>query len=183
MSRPTVAAIETEFRRYRTVGEGALDQLAPDELVSTPEAGNSIATLVWHVSGNLESRFTDFLTTDGEKPWRDRDSELVPRVARAEEVRAKWDRGWEILFRALEPLDDVRPRADRIDPRCATSGRRGACPRTRPHLVSRRSDRVRGPRVQGERVALPEHPSGRLRGLQCRTDDGETGHALGPGHG
>jgi hypothetical protein len=106
MSRFTIAAIEGEFRRYKSVGEGALEQLRVDELMSAPEAGNSIATLVWHVSGNLESRFTDFLTTDGEKPWRDRDGELEPRTASVEEVRAKWERGWEILFRALEPLGD-----------------------------------------------------------------------------
>ena len=107
MSRLTVEAIEGEFRRYKTLGEGALGQLGPDDLLATPEAGNSIATLVWHISGNLESRFTDFLTTDGEKPERDRDGELAPRVASAEEIRAKWERGWEVLFRAIEPLDDA----------------------------------------------------------------------------
>jgi hypothetical protein len=107
MSRFTVEAIEGEFHRYKTLGEGALGQLGSDELVAMPEAGNSIATLVWHISGNLESRFTDFLTTDGEKPGRDRDGELASRVASAEEIRAKWERGWEVLFRAIEPLDDA----------------------------------------------------------------------------
>jgi hypothetical protein len=102
-----VAAIEAEFRRYKSVGEGALEQLGPDELLTAPEAGNSVATLVWHISGNLESRFTDFLTTDGEKPWRDRDGELEPRTCSSDEVRAKWERGWDVLFRATQPLADV----------------------------------------------------------------------------
>lgn len=107
MSRSTIAAIEAEFRRYKSVGEGALEQLGPDELVAAPETVNSVATLVWHISGNLESRFTDFLTTDGEKPWRDRDGELERRPASADEIRVKWERGWEVLFRTIAPLADV----------------------------------------------------------------------------
>jgi hypothetical protein len=107
VSRHTISAIEDEFRRYKSVGEGALEQLQGDELLAAPEAGNSVATLVWHISGNLESRFTDFLTTDGEKTWRDRDGELGPRTASVEEVRAKWERGWDVLFRAIGPLGDV----------------------------------------------------------------------------
>jgi hypothetical protein len=107
VSRATIAAIEAEFRRCKSVGEGAFEQLGPDELVASPEAGNSVATLVWHISGNLESRFTDFLTTDGEKPWRDRDGELEPRVASADEVRATWEKGWDVLFRSMAPLADA----------------------------------------------------------------------------
>ena len=70
--------------------------------------GNSIATLVWHISGNFVSRFTDFLQSDGEKPWRDRDAEFLHRTISRAELREKWEQGWAVLFRSLADLDDER---------------------------------------------------------------------------
>jgi hypothetical protein len=105
--RHMIAAIEGEYRRYKSLGEGTFAQLEPRDLVEkmAPES-LSIAQIVWHVSGNLESRFTDFLTTDGEKPWRDRESEFAERSPSRKEMLAKWERGWKILFAALAPLTD-----------------------------------------------------------------------------
>lgn len=105
--RDIMEAIEGEYRRYRSLGERTLDQLTVEQLAARPsEASNSIATLVWHIAGNLESRFTDFLTTDGEKLWRERDDEFAVRDATADEVRAKWERGWNVLMDALATLND-----------------------------------------------------------------------------
>ncbi|MBM4183509.1 MAG: DUF1572 domain-containing protein [Gemmatimonadetes bacterium] len=106
--RHIIAAIETEYRRYKSLGEGTMSQLEDEQLLwqPTPES-LSIAMIVWHVSGNLESRFTDFLTTDGEKLWRNRDSEFEVRRAARDEVLAKWERGWKILFDALASLTDA----------------------------------------------------------------------------
>lgn len=106
MNRTITALIEAEYRRYRILGERAFNQLDADRLVAGSEHAISIATIVWHVAGNLESRFTDFLTTDGEKPWRDRESEFEPREASPDEVAAKWDRGWGVLFDTLSQLTD-----------------------------------------------------------------------------
>jgi len=105
--RHMIAAIEGEYRRYKSLGEGTFSQLEPRELVEkmAPES-LSIAQIVWHVSGNLESRFTDFLTTDGEKPWRDRESEFAERSPSRKEMLSKWERGWKILFAALARLAD-----------------------------------------------------------------------------
>jgi len=105
--RHMIAAIEGEYRRYKSLGEGTFSQLEARDLVEkmAPES-LSIAQIVWHVSGNLESRFTDFLTTDGEKPWRDRDSEFAERSPSRKEMLSKWERGWRILFGALAPLTD-----------------------------------------------------------------------------
>lgn len=97
-----------EFRRYRTIGERALAQL-PDaalDRVPAPDA-NSAAMLVRHVSGNLVSRFTDFLATDGEKPWRDRESEFVERSYSRAEVDAMWATGWSVLEGTLASLADA----------------------------------------------------------------------------
>jgi hypothetical protein len=103
-----VASIASEFRRYRSLGAKSIEQLAPEELVRRPPGnGNSVAVLVWHVSGNLRSRFTDFLTTDGEKPWRDRESEFVERAVTPAEVLAKWEEGWAVLESTLASLTDA----------------------------------------------------------------------------
>ncbi len=102
-----LASIEAEYRRYKTLAESAINQLADAELADATGSSNSIATIVWHIAGNLKSRFTDFLTSDGEKSWRDRDSEfLARRVARAD-LLAKWEDGWRALFQALRDVRDV----------------------------------------------------------------------------
>src|SRR5206468_997062 len=75
-----ISSIAGEFRRYKALGDAALAQLEDSELaVGDPKSRNSAAILVWHIGGNLRSRFTDFLTSDGEKPWRHRDEEFTAR--------------------------------------------------------------------------------------------------------
>jgi hypothetical protein len=107
-TRHVVAAIEAEYRRYKTLAEGTFAQLPDAQLLvrASPES-LSIAMIVWHVSGNLESRFTDFLTTDGEKPWRNRESEFEERRVGRADMLVKWERGWGVLFGALAPLADA----------------------------------------------------------------------------
>jgi ribosomal protein S18 acetylase RimI-like enzyme len=105
--RTIVGSIEGEYRRYKLLGERAVEQLAEEQLSqSDGSGGNSIAAIVWHVSGNLASRFTDFLQSDGEKPWRDRDAEFAPRTVSRAELEAKWESGWTALFTALQGIDD-----------------------------------------------------------------------------
>ena len=105
--RDLIASIEAEYRRYKTLGEAAINQLADSQLAQVPGTGNSIVTIVWHLAGNLKSRFTDFLTADGEKPWRDRDSEFLAREVSRKELQAKWEDGWRMLFAALTDLSDA----------------------------------------------------------------------------
>lgn len=95
-----------QFRGYKRVGEGALAQLRNEEffVLLDPEA-NSIAMLVKHVAGNMRSRFTDFLTTDGEKPDRFRDQEfIVDGNTTRQQVMEWWERGWTFVFAAVEEL-------------------------------------------------------------------------------
>ncbi len=102
-----LSSITAEFRRYKALGDSALAQLDDSELaVPGPNGGNSAAVLVWHIGGNLASRFTDFLTSDGEKPWRQRDEEFVQRAVTRHEVLEKWNTGWNALFNALDGLTD-----------------------------------------------------------------------------
>jgi hypothetical protein len=103
-----VSSIVGEFRRYKALGDAALAQIKDEELAAgDPRAGaNSAAILVWHIGGNLRSRFTDFLTSDGEKPWRHRDEEFTARSVTRDELLAKWNGGWDALFGALGELTD-----------------------------------------------------------------------------
>jgi hypothetical protein len=102
-----LSSIAGEFRRYKALGDAALAQIRDDEFAKTDgQGGNSAAVLVWHVGGNLRSRFTDFLTSDGEKPWRKRDEEFEVRTVTRDELLAKWNGGWDVLFGALNELTD-----------------------------------------------------------------------------
>jgi hypothetical protein len=96
------------FRYYKKLGDRAMAQ-CPDEALFTvldPES-NSIAIIVKHLSRNMRSRWTDFLTTDGEKPDRNRDTEFEEAPKTRAELVELWERGWKCLFDALEPLTDA----------------------------------------------------------------------------
>ncbi len=106
-ARNVVGSIEGEYRRYKALGESAMAQLSESELaVAGSGESNSVATIAWHIAGNLASRFTDFLTTDGEKSWRERDNEFLPRTPSREKLTAHWEKGWEMLFETLKTLSD-----------------------------------------------------------------------------
>jgi len=105
---PIVDSIQAEYLRYKGLAEAAIAQLGDAELVAPgPGAGNSIAVLCWHLAGNFRSRFTDFLTSDGEKPWRQREEEFARRSVTKEELVAYWNGGWAVLLEALASLRDA----------------------------------------------------------------------------
>jgi uncharacterized damage-inducible protein DinB len=96
------------FRQYKKLAEKAIEQITDEQLLIMldPEM-NSIAQTVKHMTGNMRSRWTDFLHSDGEKPDRNRDSEFVDPPATRESLLALWDEGWRLVFQALEPLTDA----------------------------------------------------------------------------
>ena len=92
------------FRQYKKMGEGAIAQIADGDLFAQLDGeSNSIAQIVKHMAGNMRSRWTDFLTTDGEKPDRNRDGEFVEPPATREALLSMWENGWACVFAALEP--------------------------------------------------------------------------------
>ncbi len=96
------------FRYYKKLADGAMDQVSDQELFALlDDEANSIAIIVKHMAGNMRSRWTDFLTTDGEKPNRERDSKFMDPPTTREELMALWESGWTCLFRALEPLTEA----------------------------------------------------------------------------
>lgn len=99
------------FRDYKKLGERAFAQLSDEDFFRTiDDESNSIAVIIKHIAGNMLSRWTDFLTTDGEKPERNRDMEFVmlPETTK-DEMLGFWEKGWKCTFKALEPLtpDDL----------------------------------------------------------------------------
>lgn len=93
------------FRSNKSWADKAIDQLSDDKLHIALDANtNCIAVIMKHVAGNLLSRWTDFLTTDGEKPWRNRDDEFVDTFKTRDELIAAWDTGWQRLFDSLSSL-------------------------------------------------------------------------------
>ncbi|MCL7936653.1 MAG: DUF1572 domain-containing protein [marine benthic group bacterium] len=106
--RTFMESIEAEYRRYRSLAEMTFDQLTDEQLIApAPGAASSIATIARHLAGNLRSRFTDFLATDGEKPWRDRESEFEVRTPGREDLLEDWNSGWEVLTSTLGSLADA----------------------------------------------------------------------------
>ena len=94
-----------EYARYRATAEKAMAQISDEALNRVVSAdGNSIATLVRHISGNMISRFTDFMASDGEKSWRERDAEFDAGPFSRAEVDDAWKRGWEVLEREVGRL-------------------------------------------------------------------------------
>src|SRR5579872_6345006 len=96
------------FRYYKKLAERAMTQVTDEQLFAEldPEA-NSIAIVVKHMAGNMRSRWRDFLTTDGEKPDRQRDAEFIDPPATRERLMQLWEEGWRHVFGALEPLSDA----------------------------------------------------------------------------
>ncbi|WP_348823036.1 DUF1572 domain-containing protein [Flavobacterium aestuarii] len=98
-------SVKKQFLYYKMLGEKAMEQLEPEQLfVSINEDTNSIAVIVKHLSGNMLSRWTDFLTTDGEKETRNRDGEFENDLQTKEQVLKVWETGWDCFLGALNSL-------------------------------------------------------------------------------
>jgi hypothetical protein len=96
------------FHYYKKLGERAMAQCSDEALFITLDAeSNSIAIIVKHLSGNMRSRWLNFLTTDGEKPDRNRDTEFETPASTRAELIEQWERGWKYVFDALEPLTEA----------------------------------------------------------------------------
>jgi hypothetical protein len=103
-----ISSIEGEFKRYKALADAAIAQVSDDELaIAAPGGGNSIDMMVRHIAANLHSRFTDFRTSDGEKPWRRRDAEFEGTALSRADLLETWETGWRTLFDAIRALTDA----------------------------------------------------------------------------
>lgn len=106
MSNAYIAAAKREFSYCKTLGDKTLAQVPENFLFENPNDGNSLAIIVKHLSGNMLSRWTDFLTADGEKPWRNRESEFENEWNSKKEVLDSWEKGWSCVFDTLQGLKE-----------------------------------------------------------------------------
>jgi hypothetical protein len=98
--------VKALFANYKQLGDKALAQISGNDIHWKPEPeSNSIATIVMHMSGNLLSRWTDYLTTDGEKPWRKRDEEFEEPSLDTRELLARWEKGWACVMEAMGSMN------------------------------------------------------------------------------
>jgi len=106
MQEVYLESVKKRFEFYKQLGEKTFAQLSEEELIWQPEEdNNSISILVGHLWGNMKSRWTNFLTSDGEKEWRERDKEFEAIIQNREELLEKWEEGWNCLFEALDSID------------------------------------------------------------------------------
>ncbi|MEW7290718.1 DUF1572 family protein [Aquimarina sp. 2304DJ70-9] len=100
--------IQKQFRYYKSLGEKTMNQLSDEHLFwQYNQDSNSIAMITKHLWGNMKSRWTDFLTTDGEKEWRERDAEFENDIKTKDELMSKWNDGWQCLFEALGSVNET----------------------------------------------------------------------------
>jgi uncharacterized protein DUF1572 len=100
-------SVKKQFLYYKTLGEKAMAQVEPQKLfIAINEDSNSIAAIVSHLRGNMLSRWTDFLATDGEKPWRNRDAEFENKTGTKEAVMQAWNEGWGCFLTTLNSLEE-----------------------------------------------------------------------------
>ena len=98
-------SIKKQMLYYKTIAEKAMEQLSEEQLfIAVNEDTNSIANIVKHMSGNMISRWTDFLTSDGEKPWRERDAEFESFTTSKEDLLEIWNKGWKCFFDTINSL-------------------------------------------------------------------------------
>lgn len=96
-----------QFKYYQSLGQKAMDQVDEKSLFMEPGTdANSMAIIVKHLHGNMLSRWTDFLSSDGEKAWRNREDEFEDTLTNRTEVYQRWEEGWNCLFNAIESLKD-----------------------------------------------------------------------------
>lgn len=98
-----------QLRYKKALTEKAIAQVSDEQLHESPAGDDTIAVIMQHIAGNLRSRWTDFLTSDGEKPWRTRDAEFENQSLSRDQLMEAWEGGWACLFDALDPLtgDDL----------------------------------------------------------------------------
>jgi len=109
MDNSYLESVIKQFKYYKTLGDKTINHLSFEELqkaFSIPIANgtNSITIIIKHIVGNMLSRWTNFLTEDGEKEWRKRDEEFIDTFTSKEELIAAWNKGWDCLFNAIKPL-------------------------------------------------------------------------------
>ena len=152
------------FHYYKRLGERAIAQ-APDDALTTifDAESNSIAIIVKHMYGNMRSRWTDFLTSDGEKPDRNRDTEFETPAATRDQLTAQWEAGWKYLFDALAALSDADLARTGPDPQRTALRDAGHQSPDSPLFLPRRPNRISSQTFRRRSLDDPDSPARPIR--------------------
>ncbi|SHN16373.1 DUF1572 family protein [Mucilaginibacter sp. OK098] len=102
-----LSSVKKLFGYYKTLGDSAIEKLNEEQIHwQYNQESNSVAIIIKHIAGNSLSRWTDFLTTDGEKPWRDRDQEFEETLSSKEDLLALWEKGWLCIYNSIDALTE-----------------------------------------------------------------------------
>jgi hypothetical protein len=102
-----LSSVKNLFRYYKILGDRAIEKLDEEQIHwQYNQESNSVAIIIKHIAGNSLSRWTDFLTTDGEKPWRDRDQEFEDSLSSKEDLLALWNKGWQCIYNSIDALTE-----------------------------------------------------------------------------
>ncbi|MDB4922400.1 DUF1572 family protein [Mucilaginibacter sp.] len=102
-----LSSVKKLFRYYKTLGDSAIEKLNEEQIHwQYNRESNSAAIIIKHIAGNSLSRWTDFLTTDGEKPWRDRDQEFEDTLSSKQDLLTLWDKGWQCIYNNIDALTE-----------------------------------------------------------------------------
>ena len=170
------------FRYYKKLTERAMEQVADEQLIVVLDGEmNSIAIIVKHLVGNMRSRWTDFLTSDGEKADRKRDTEFEDPPATRAALMELWEEGWNCVFTALEPLSDADMERTVDDPRRAALGHAGDQPSDCALCLSLRADRISGEASAIQAMEGAHGSAGQVGGVQPESRGQGNQPALGKG--
>ena len=179
LRRVYLGDIARTFQNYKALGERAVAQVSDEDLhrLVDPEA-NSIAIVFKHLAGDLRSRFTNFLTTDGEKPTRNRDGEFeMPERMSRDEMLAAWESSWAVALAAIRG-SHRGSRPNDLHPRRSISGRRGAEPPGHARGLPRRSDCLSRQTLRRTTLDVADHPEESVGGCQGRVQEGHRSRIL-----
>ena len=157
----------TLFRYYKKLAAAAMGQVGDEQLTEVLDGEmNSIAQIVKHMAGNMKSRWTDFLTSDGEKPDRNRDTEFEEPPSSREALLELWEQGWNYLFSRSRTVGGCRPDAHHHDSRRTSFGDAGHQPAGGALFLSLRADCIPGQAFQGSRLDLAQRAARAVRRVQ-----------------
>ena len=170
------------LRYYKKLAERAMEQVTDEQLTAALDGEmNCIAIIVKHLVGNMRSRWTDFLTSDGEKSDRKRDTEFENPPATRAALMALWEEGWNRVFAALEPLSDADVERTVDDPRGAALGHASDQSSDHPLCLSLRTDRVSGEASAIDAMEGAHGSAGQVGGVQPESGGQGSQPALGKG--
>ena len=161
--------LQKEFFHYKALGDRTFEQLDTDQMNwKGSSESSSIGQIVKHLNGNMLSRWTDFLHSDGEKEWRERDDEFIDTLKTKKNILASWEAGWCCLFNAMDTLKDEGFKQGNLYSQYGSNGSRSIASSTGALCISCGTNSFYRKNNKKQRLELPFHPPWVVKKIQSR---------------